>query len=656
MLHHFKNYRVLYTVITIAVLLISCANMGQGPQGGRIDLSPPRLMSSSPKHNTTNFKGNKIELIFDENVIIKDQNDKVIVTPPQKRMPIIRSANRKLTVELRDTLKENTTYTIDFTDAVQDNNENNPLENFSLSFSTGDVVDSLTVSGRVIQAMDNEPVKGYYVGLHSNMADTAFTHTPFERISKTNDRGEFTIRGIAPGQYRLFALDDKNRDYMYDNPMEALAFYDVMLEPSAIDAVRYDTIFADEEKQLVDSIKTVNYVKFLPDNIVMKSFLSDKKREYFKNAERKEARQFSLNFGAATDEPLLEPLNFDPSIDWVIADRNLSRDTIYTYWIKDESIMQMDTLLFNMTYNMTDTLNNLVTKTDTLSVINRERKNRKKDKEKKKDDEGEEIIFLEIKSNIKGSWDIFDRIDIEFNEPIADSLKSLISFQQKVDTVYKDVDFTFSSDSLNPRKYQVSRRWQYGEEYKIAIDSASVYSIYGLWNDKWEHSFKVKTEDQYGHVAVRVSGIYDSIPSFMELLDSAGKPLRKAVVKDHIAIFRNVNPGKYFARLIIDSNNNGKWDTGEYAENRQPEEVYYYQSSFEVRAYWEDELAFDVDLSSYSKPEEILKNKPEDKEAREKRLMERDSKAYEEAKEAERRREELEDPTGRTRSRNMNRR
>lgn len=651
MLQFIKSHKLSVTVITLTTALISCANMGQGPQGGRVDLNPPRLMKSTPALNQTNFKGNKIELIFDENVDVKDKSNKVIITPPQKRMPVIVSANKKVTIELRDTLKENTTYTIDFTDAIQDNNENNPLENFSLSFSTGDVVDSLTISGKVIQAEDNEFVKGYYVGLHSNLEDTAFTKTPFERISRTNDRGEFTIRGVAPGKYRLFALDDKNRDYMYDNPMEALAFYDVILEPTSVGAVRNDTIYADEEKTVLDTVKVINYTRFLPDDIVMKSFLSERRREYFRNAERKEARKFVLNFGTTTNEPKLEPLNFDPNLDWVVKDRNIARDSVYTYWIKDESIMAMDTLLFNFTFNMTDTLDNLVTKTDTLRVISRERKDDKK-KKKKKDDEEEEIVLLEIKSNIKSSWDIYDKISIEFNEPIRDSLRSLISFQKKVDTLYHDTEFDFSVDSLNPRKFEISRKWKYGEQFKISIDSAAVHSIYGLWNGKWEQTFTVKTEDQYGHVAVRLTGVNDTIPLFMELLDSSGKPLRKASVIDDIAIFKNVNPGKYFTRLIMDRNGNKQWDTGDYETKRQPEDVYYYPGSFEVRAYWEDELLFEVDPLSFAKPEEIMKNKPEDKEAREKRLMERDSKAYEEAREEQRRQEELQDPTGRTRMRN----
>lgn len=633
---------MLFTVILITVILISCANMGQGPQGGPRDWSQPLLTSASPKMNATNVKTNKIELVFDENITLKDQSQKVIVTPPQKRMPIIKFANHKIWVELRDTLKENTTYTIDFTDAIEDNNEGNPLENFSLSFSTGDVVDSLTISGRVIQAMDNEPVKGYYVGLHSNLDDTAFTHTPFERISRTNDRGQFTIRGIAPGKYHLFALDDKNRDYKYDNPMEALAFYDVVLEPTTMPAVRFDTIFADTGRTVIDTIKEINYIRFLPDSVVMKSFLSDRRREYFRNSERKEARIFTLNFGSPTQAPVLDPLNFDSSLDWAVVEQNLVKDSIYTYWVKDESIMQMDTLMFRMTYNQTDSLNQLVSLTDTLSVVNRERKSKKKD-EKKKDDEEEEIIFLELKSNIKQGWDVYDNIELEFNEPINDKeLKSLIKLQQKIDTIFHDREFDLKQDSLNPRKYRIYRKWNYNEDYKVTIDSASIYSIYGKWNNKLEQGMKVKSEDQYGMVAVVVSGLDNTYPTFIELLDPSGKVLRKSKVRaDNAALFKNVNPAKYFARIIIDENDNFEWDTGDYETKRQPENVYYYPSAFDVRANWEEMVTFAVDPNSTSKPVEILKNKPVDKKKREEELNAKEQEERDQQQESRRQQEEM---------------
>lgn len=649
MLQLIKEHKMLFGVGLSTALLISCANMGQGPQGGPYDFDAPVLVKSSPKHNQTNFVGNKIELLFDENVVVKEANQKIIVTPPQKRMPIIKSANRKLSIELRDTLKENTTYTIDFTDAIQDNNQENPLENFSLSFSTGDVVDSLTISGRVIQAEDVEPVKGYYVGLHSNLDDSAFVKLPFERISRTNDKGEFTIRGVAPGKYHVFALDDKNRDYKYDNPSEALAYYTTVLEPSTEAAVRVDTIYADAEKKVIDSVKTVNYTRFLPDNIVMKSFLSTEKRQYFRNADRSIARKIVLNFGSSTQKPILEPLNFDSSIDWSIVEHNISKDSVYSYWIKDETILKMDTLYFNMTYNKTDSLNQLVSVTDSLRVVNRERKETKK---KKKDED--KVTFLELNSNIQASWDITNNLELEFNEPLRDSLRSSIRFQQKVDTVYHDVDFKLEQDSLNPRKYRLSRKWNYGEDFKIAIDSATIHSIYGLWNDKWEQDFKVKSKDQYSNLAIKVGGIDFATPVFMELLDSSGKPIKKGRVIDQIALFRNITPGKYFARLIIDTNGNNIWDSGDYYKKIQPEEVFYYPGNFEMKANWDHEEVFNVDLNSLEKPLDILKNKPQDKSAREKLLQEQDSDKYAKEKAEKERQEDMMDPTGRSRMRRRN--
>jgi hypothetical protein len=141
----------------------------------------------------------------------------------------------------------NTTYTVDFTDAIVDNNEENPLENFSYSFSTGDVVDSLAISGKVITADNLEPVKGIYVGLHANLEDSAFTKLKFDRIGRTNSAGVFSIKGVAPGKYKIYALADANRDYMYDNPAEAIAFMETIIEPTSERALRTDTIFIEHD-------------------------------------------------------------------------------------------------------------------------------------------------------------------------------------------------------------------------------------------------------------------------------------------------------------------------------------------------------------------------------------------------------------------------
>jgi len=637
MLQFFKK-NVLFTLIFtgLAFLVVACANMAS-PTGGAYDLDPPRVVSVSPEFNATNVKDGRIVFIFDENVTVEKPNDNVIVTPPQKSYPVIRAVNKKVTVNLQDTLIPNTTYTIDFTNSIVDNNEKNPLENFSFSFSTGDVVDTLAVSGRVLTADNLEPVKGIYVGLHSNLNDTAFTKTRFERISRTNESGEFTIRGIAPGTYRLYALDDTNRDYMYDNPSEALAFFDQLIEPTSMRATRYDTVYVDTTKKVIDTIKAIEYTRFLPDNIVMRSFKSDFQRQYLQKYERT-PHTLTIFFGAPTKMPELEPLSFDKNDDWALLERSVKNDTL-VYWIKEKPVMDIDTLSFRITYLKTDSLNQSVPFTDTLRFVDRNRrKNEKKEeqekKKKKKEGEEPEITFLNITNNLSGEWDTYKNIYLEFNEPvIPDSLSEKIVLEQLKDSVYENIPIKLERDSLNPRKFTIRHRWRYDEEYRFAIDSAAIHSIYGLWNNKLEQKMKVKSEDKYAQLAIRVTGI-DSIPSFIELLDKSDKPIRKSRVKDNVAVFRDINPGTYYARIVLDRNNNGVWDTGDFEKNIQPEIVSYSSRVYELKAFFvydDQDFVWAVDTVNLAnqKPMEITKQKPQEKESRLKQLEELERKQNE---------------------------
>lgn len=234
---YMRNTGLLLAALGMGTLFYSCANMAT-PNGGPYDEQPPRFVSSTPAPNQTDYKGKKVEILFDELIQIDKPSENVIITPPQMEMPVIRSAGRKVVIELKDTLKPNTTYTIDFTNSIADNNEKNVFENFSFAFSTGDVIDTLEVSGTVLNAENLEPMKGIMVGLHSNLADSAFVSLPFDRTSRTNDKGQFTIRNIAPGTYRLFALNDVNRDYKFDQPGEEIAFLDTLIVPSFEAAIR----------------------------------------------------------------------------------------------------------------------------------------------------------------------------------------------------------------------------------------------------------------------------------------------------------------------------------------------------------------------------------------------------------------------------------
>ncbi|MDD2247439.1 MAG: Ig-like domain-containing protein, partial [Proteiniphilum sp.] len=408
-------FSFLFLLLCAIVIIHSCANIAS-PTGGAYDVDPPVVRRATPGFNALNASPGRIEIEFDENIKIEKPNEKVIITPPQQNMPVIRSVGRKAIVELNDELLPNTTYTIDFTDAIVDNNEGNPIENFVYSFSTGDQLDTLSVSGKVVMAQDLEPVPGIYVGIHSNLDDTAFTKVPFQRISRTDSRGNFTVRGISPGEYKVYALNDLNRDYKYDNPQEAIAFLDSIIIPSAIRAERQDTVFVDSIT--IDTIRTVQYTRFLPDDLLLRTFLSDFQRQYLQKHERPEHNRLTLFFAAPTDRPTFSLLN--PGVDgddWYVAERSSKNDTLIL-WITDSLIYKQDSISMKINYIRTDSLNKDYIATDTLN-FNIRKSTRGKRQESKGAEEEQALKFLGINSNVQSSFELYNPIRIEFAQPIV---------------------------------------------------------------------------------------------------------------------------------------------------------------------------------------------------------------------------------------------
>lgn len=620
----------------IGAFITACASIGT-PSGGDYDLDPPKVVKVTPEFNATNVQKGRVEIIFDELVQLEKQDEKIIITPPQQNFPNIRAVNNRVVVDLRDTLLANTTYTIDFTDAIVDNNEKNVLENFAISFSTGDVVDSLSVSGKVLTADNLEPVSAMYVGIHSDLSDTAFIKKPFLRISRTNELGKFTIKGIAPGKYRIYALNDINRDYRYNDPGEAIAFLDEVIVPSTEAASRQDSIF--DIKHIFDTIKTVHYTRFLPDDIVLRSFTSSFKRQYLQKVERPSDDVLNIFFGSATQMPKIEPLDIPAGIDeWSVLERSAGNDTL-KFWITKPAIVQMDSINLKISYYMTDSLNQLQPVSDTLSFVNRrrkqdekEREKKEKEKEKRKKDgkeEEEKIDFLNIRTDISQAFDVYKNINIEFDRPIIDLQKNQLKLKELVDSTYQDRDFVLSNDTLSPRKYIIQYKWRQGSQYKFEVDSAAIHSYDGRWNNKFESGFKVKTEDQYGIISFYLEGVPDSIPAFIEILDKSDRVIRKAKVSLPKTSVPNLDPGVYYARIVIDNNDNGKWDPGEYTESnkREPEMVYYYSKSIDLKAYWEMEEDWTVNELPLDKqkPLDITKNKPKDNDRKKKELERREA-------------------------------
>lgn len=619
----------LHTLPIAAIIFIvyACANPGN-PDGGPYDETPPKFVRSTPEPGARNNKKKKIAIEFDEFIKLENAAEKVIISPPQAEMPEVKANGKKVQIEFLDTLKSNTTYTIDFGDAIVDNNEGNPMGNFSYSFSTGESIDSMEVSGVVLNAQDLEPIKGIQVGLHKNINDTAFTKLPFDRISRTDSRGQFIIKGIAPGSYRIYALKDGNQNYIFDSKTEVIAYSDSIIIPSMKPAIKQDTTWNEVDTLKIDTIRSINYTRFIPDNIILRAFKETNNIQYLTKSEREQTNKFSLYFSSKADTlPTIKGLDFDEK-DAFIVESNTTNDTI-KYWIKDSLMSERDTLTLQLDYLYTDTLGHLVPKRDTLSLMNKisrdkrlamakeamEKKEKERKKRRRKGDTTNivETKFFNMRIDAPSTMDINRNITINFDEPVYSIDTSAIHIEHKIDTIWKPGRFILMKDSVIPRQYYILSDWKPGHEYKLTIDSTAIKSIYGLHTNKAESLIKVKTLEEYGTLYLNIKGVKGN--SYVQLLNSNDGIVREQKVKENgTCDFYFLQPNtKYYIRMFVDSNNNGKWDTGNYAEKIQPEEVFYLPKVWEMKANFEFEENWNVKEFSLDKQklDEIKKQKPE---------------------------------------------
>lgn len=593
-----KNKRLMIKNISaviisfIGLIFISgCANQGY-PEGGPKDESPPRMVASDPPMNATNFKGDEIEIEFNELIVLRDAMQKVVVSPPLNKPPIIRGLGNKVTVILDEELQPATTYTIDFADAIQDNNEGNPLTGFTFSFSTGETQDSLQVSGHLFEADTHTPVAGALVMAHSNLADTAFTKTVPARVAKTNEKGEFTIMNLAEGKYRIFALEDMNRNYRFDQPGERIAWYPDLVEPTFEWRDRVDSLFKDSV-----TLDTVLYTKelvYLPDSIQLFLFQEDFEDQYLDTRERKERHRLDFIFNRPLEDSLrVKPI---PSVtekdDWFIYERSLRHDSVMI-WITDSSLIARDSLTIEAVYPVRDSLNNLVDRVDTLKMFYRDR-DTQENRKRRDGDEKEKPARVPLSVRLPGgNLDIGTSVLLSFPVPLSGIVIDSMELTQKADTVFQPVNFNIFQDSIRIRNFKIVHPWMPGGEYRLVIDSAAFQGIYGRVNNPLKSEFKIKTEESYGTLYIDVPNAGDN--ALLQVLNSKEEVIRKAWLPENGKLaFRYLKPGEYFLRILEDLNANGKWDTGDFSEGRQPERVHYYPEKIQLRANWDQGVTWDL--------------------------------------------------------------
>lgn len=612
-----NNSKSLYYIFIIiaAAVMYSCANIGN-PSGGPIDKTPPIFMRSNPTPNAVNVKDRKIEIFFDEIVTLKDPSTKIIVSPAQTEMPRMSALGRKVTVELVDSLLPNTTYTIDFSNSIQDNNEGNAIDNFAFAFSTGSVIDSMRVSGYVLDSRTLEPMQSVVVGLQSNLADSAFHKEKLQRVALTNDRGQFTIRNVSPGSYHIFALKDLDRDYKFGNPTEDIAFLDSIIVPSIGSREAADTVYNDLNE--IDTIMRATRPAYFPNDILLSMFNEDRKSQYLANNLRVDSTRISLTFAAASDTlPSLSIVGRNDVPDqWYTLERSQTNDTL-TYWIRPPHLVSADTLMVATTYLRTDTTSNLSWGTDTLKFTFQRQKAKKK-KKNEETDSLEQIRFMELHPLANGTQEVYAPLLLQTGTPIERYSREAFHLQRKLqnDTIFYPAEIksiALRDSTLSRRDLMLKVDWEPGAAYTLAVDSLAMTDIYGLQTKPLKVDFNVRKMEEYGNIVFNITAVRDS--AIVELLDGTEKIVLRAPVKNHRAELLNLLPGKYYARLFIDRNGNGKYDTGNYDMHLQPEETVYYPGAINLKKNWDVEQTWDIYATPIDKqkPEAIKKNKPERK-------------------------------------------
>ena len=630
---------VLFTIY-YSLFTISCARMGQ-PDGGRYDDDPPVVVGSTPEDRATNVKTNKITIYFDEFIKIDNATEKVIVSPPQLEVPEIKGAGKKIVVELKDTLKENTTYTIDFSDAISDNNEGNPMGNYTFTFSTGEQIDTFEIAGYVLDASNLEPIKGIAVGLYNDLSDTAFTTKPLMRISRTDSRGHFVVKGVAPGTYRAYALQDMDGDFCFKQKGEMIAFNHETYSPSSKPDTRTDTIWRDSLH--IDALRQVPYTHFLPDDVTLLAFMHPQTDRYLLKTERLEPNKLSFYFTYGDSIlPEIKGLNFNADSAFVI-EANEKRDTIH-YWLRDTMLINKDTLLMDISYHMTDTLGNLVLNTDSavemLPKVPYEKRLKEQTKEmekwqkqqekKKKNDQPYDSIYpvkpLEVKYNVPSSATPDSRITVEMPTPLAVCDTSKVHLYSMIDSVWYQAPCEFRQIANSVRQYELLVDWRLETEYSFEVDSAAFIDIYGVVSKANKQGIKVKGPDDFSLLVINVSGLEVADTSIIvQLLNNSDSPVMEVRVKNGKARFEYLMPGKYYMRAFVDANGNGVWDTGDYAADRQAEAIYYYSQEIECKEKWDVTKSWNLtEVPRFrQKPAAITKQKPDQEKKLKNRNVER---------------------------------
>lgn len=535
-----KTFANLVLLIFLSLGFINCANKGT-PGGGPKDETPPVIIKSEPENFSTHFNTNEIVIHFDEYIKLKDIQKQLIISPPMKTQPEIKplgGASKYISIKIFDTLQPNTTYAFNFGNSIQDNNEGNPFSYYRYVFSTGDYIDSLKVSGTIVDAIDRKTETFVNVGLYevdSTFNDSIIYKEVPKYITNTLDSlTTFTIENIKEGKYLLVALKDNNEDNKFQQKTDKIGFHKGFINLPT------------------DSTYTLKLFKEELD---------------FKATKPKLISGEKIAFGYEGDykDMNIELLSNSPEDFEYSITKDQKTDSLY-YWYKPR--LEVDSLIFKVSkfdFEKDYTVRISVQKRDSLT----------------------------ISSSPSGNITYTEPLTIVGSTPFVKLDETKISIEDKDST---QVTFTTAFDTLQ-NTYRLNFEKKEDNKYRIQILPEAFLDFFDNTNDTLNYAVSTKRVSDYGTLRVIVNnGTY---PLIVQLMDTNGKvKYEKYTTKNEALDFFNIDPGKYYVRTIFDTNKNGKYDTGNYLKKIQPERVSLFipeDDKGDIRADWAE--VWNINLS-----------------------------------------------------------
>lgn len=579
-----KKSHIPHFVIALLVLLSSCAQQGQ-PSGGPKDIAPPKVLETNPADQNTNFIGKKIIFTFDEYMQIQDASSQFFISPPLKNLPEFTIRKKSLIVTFGDTLLPNTTYNINFGESIKDINEGNVLDNLTYAFSTGPYIDSLSITGTVKDAFDHKTEKGVLIMAY----DTEVDSMPMKKLptyyAKCDDNGKFTLSNLKDGKYKLIALKDKNSNLLFDLPEEeAIGFIDTLVTPVYVPKpVVPDTTANDSVAAKKASVKKDTLAKENKPALELLTFMEEKPVQYLKKSYSPENYKVVFVYNAPVQKIDVHSLNQKIDHEWMFREFGEKRDTV-SLWLFLKGQEKKDTLILEV---HTDTL-----KTDTVEIAlnaTGEPKTEGKGASKKASKPTDQKFELSLSAPGAGKAQHPKKgFEIKFNHPVVMAEMDSVILKEDEDTI----KFTTSSDHPALRNFYIHYDWKAGKKYNLLIKPNTFKDFYQLQNDTFQTSFTAGTPEDYGNLMLSVGLPEGGAPHILQLLNDKDKVVEeKVVTKSELITFALLSPGSYKLKMIVDENANGKWDTGNYLQQRQAESIILYTGpAATIRANWDLEL------------------------------------------------------------------